>query len=96
MAHEKNTKLKLPHAPSQIKAFEDQLRAMADVLKEIRLGMTDHGIENVELMSGTFQMHADKTEEQVHKFRGVYTVEEAKKIREKAKADPTLGRKKRQ
>ncbi len=53
----KGQKLKTPHKPDAIMAFEDEIALVSQDLRDMRKLMGERGLESVELKSGTFSFY---------------------------------------
>jgi hypothetical protein len=57
MSKNKGEKLKVPHAPADIQAIEDEVAHISEDLRAIRRIMGEKDLHAVELMTGTFRFY---------------------------------------
>ena len=72
MPHEPNTKLKVPHTTTDIQALEDQLSRIAQELRDIRNGMAERQIPEIELKAGTFKHYLAFLQNNVKDFKSEF------------------------
>jgi hypothetical protein len=65
----KGQKLKIPHKPDAIQAFEDEIALISQDLRDMRKLMAEKALDSVELKSGTFSFYLSELRQLAIEFK---------------------------
>ncbi len=99
MQTNKGEKLKVPRTAAQIQTIRDQIKQLDDILRDIKAGMIDNGVESIDLKIKTFLYYLSEMRDIAIDWKGVYEKAEIRQklepVRERIKAEIEEKNKKR-